>query len=96
MVRALDKQEQPGLGQPPAGLRAARRAVAGEEESLMQYYMVRWECDTGCGEVEDTEESLPLGWVRDEEEQEDLCESCAKARGSDRSGGGEESDENRP
>ena len=45
----------------------------------MHYYMVRWECDTGCGEVEDTEEHLPLGWVRDEDE--DLCESCAKARG---------------
>lgn len=27
----------------------------------MHYYMVRWECDTGCGEMEDTEEHLPLG-----------------------------------
>lgn len=47
----------------------------------MHYYMMRWECDTGCGEVEDTEENLPLGWVRDEEEQDDLCEFCAKERG---------------
>ncbi len=42
----------------------------------MNYYMVRWECDAGCGEVEDTEESLPLGW--EEIDGEELCEACVK------------------
>ncbi len=44
----------------------------------MNYYFVRWECDTGCGEIDETEDAdgMPLGWKKIDGEE--LCEQCAK------------------
>ena len=43
----------------------------------MNYYVHRYECDQGCGEVEDVEaDGLPLFW--EEVEGEELCRDCAK------------------
>lgn len=44
----------------------------------MNYYMVRYECDTGCGEIEDVEpdQGMPSYWEK--VDGEELCEGCAR------------------
>lgn len=50
----------------------------------MNYYVVRYECDTGCGEIDEAEPDmgLPLHWEKIDGEE--LCPECvARARKSD-------------
>ena len=42
----------------------------------MNYYMIRYECDSGCGSLEDLEPGMepPDGWKCDDEG--DYCPNC--------------------
>lgn len=43
----------------------------------MNYYVVRYECDAGCGEIDEVEPDmgLPLHWEKIDDEE--LCPECA-------------------